>query len=110
MGNDVPFEGAIVTSSRRLDAVVVPMNWDCLGLVQGDPTLYPIAKCRVANAGIVPKRFHDCAPSRVQPSANVVFQRLREVPVILRDPGLDPMTQQVVYETIVEVDPRLVDR
>ena len=58
-------------------------------------------------AGVLGERVHGVLRL---PAAVAVLQRLRQVPVIQRRERLDPGRQQLVDETVVEVEALLVRR
>ena len=75
-------------------------------LVEGDPVADPVPEsvrhdCRVLR--------HALDDHRVGPAAGIL-ERLRQVPVVERGPGLDAAGEEAVDEPVVEVEPGLVHR
>ena len=75
-------------------------------LVERRPVTHPIAQPLVHRGRVVGEAQRGVAR---RPAA-AVLERLREIPVIERDPWLDRLPFELVEQALVEVEPGLVDR
>ena len=75
-------------------------------LVEGRPGRHPVADGVVQREGVVGEAVRRVA---VGPAAGVL-ERLRQVPVVERQPGPQAVAEQLVDQSLVEVDAGLVDR
>ena len=75
-------------------------------LVERGPGVDPVAERVVHVAGVVGEAVRGVA---VRPAAPLL-ERLRQVPVVQREPGQDARPEQLVDEARVEVDALRVDR
>src|SRR5665811_1844261 len=71
---------------------------EILQLVQRDEMFDPVAEPLGDQAGIVRKSLGSVA----RLPAALVLKRLRQVPVIERDKGLDPGFEQFIYQATIE--------
>jgi hypothetical protein len=98
--------GARVHPARRVDALRVAQQARAERLVERAPVLHSVAE-RLVDVDRVVAEAERRVP--VHPAAAVVFNRLREVPVVQREPRLDACAEQFVDEAAVEVEAQLID-
>ena len=95
-----PHGGGRVLDAGGVDAGGVPQERRAPRLVQGRPVAHPVAQRLVDDGGVLHEAAHHLAAG---PAAGVL-ERLREVPVVQRDPRLDAALQQAVDQPRVEVE------
>ncbi len=93
-----------VLQPRRVHAVRVARERGHPWLVQRHPDLHAVAEVRVQAGRVLRKPRRGVA---VGPPAGVL-QRLRQVPVIERERGLDTGRQERVHQRLVEIEARAV--
>ncbi len=101
-----PDRGRGVAVPRCVVARGVPDERGAPRLVERGPIPHPVAERGVHDAGVLGEAGRRVAG---RPAARVL-QLLRQVPVVKGDPGLDPLLQQLVDESPVEVEARRVGR
>ena len=95
----IPLVLALPTPCHGHKRVAIPCNPSPL------QTTDPVAKALKAEASVVDK---DVLYALVHPAPVLVLQRLRQVPVVQRDHGLDVVGQQLVDEVVVVPNPCVV--
>ena len=71
-----------------------------------DPVLHAIAKTRADGVG----ELHKCVYRGTVGPAALVFEGLRQVPVVERGPRRNSSRQEPIHQPVVEIEPRNVDR
>ena len=85
----------------RMDAVAVAEPGDHPGLVERDPATDAVAEARADDLRVLAERLGGAA---LGPAAGIL-ERGRQIPVVQRDKGLDPVGEQLVDDAVVEVEP-----
>ena len=95
-----------VVGARGLVAAAVAQGREAHDLVERDPVLDPVTERTYDRIGVRAERLgHD-----PRPPAAAVLQRLRQIPVKERHPRRDLLGEHRVDQTVVEVEPLLVER
>ena len=91
-------------NARRVLALAIALDAGGVGLVERRPMLDPVAEPPHGQLGIFGEPRRGVA---VLPAA-AVFERLRQIPMVETDPGLDPGGENAVDQAIVEFETLLV--
>src|SRR5262245_7819201 len=86
--------------ARRMNAGAVTQLDERTKLVDGKEVLHAIREMFSRIAGVIAKRFRRVARL---PTATIVLQWLRQIPVIQSGKGLDSVGQKFINESIVEI-------
>ena len=98
--------GRALAPPGRVDAGGVAEEGRAPGLVQRRPDRHPVAECVVDADGVLREPVGGVA---VGPAAGIL-ERLRQVPVVERQPRRDLVREQLVDEPVVEREPARLDR
>src|SRR6187551_1882760 len=96
---------AVVPDARGMDSGTVAEKRRAERLVQGGDGANAITQCPPDHLGVLDEPVDGLT---AEPPA-VVLEQLRQVPVIEREQRRDAALEQAVHESLVEVEPDLVD-
>src|SRR5579875_1770989 len=98
--------GLPVFQARGMDTDAVAQEGRAPGFIMCDPSGHAVAQALRHDLSIVGESLHGIT---ILPAA-LILQGLGQIPVIEGDERLNAMSEQSVYQAIIEIQPLLIDR